>query len=149
VVSSFSGGFENTQAGVFTDFYKAYNLAQNKAMASRAANISNSTTAVNASLLAAVPADLQAKLDHMNKQIAVLQAIAIAGVCFGVLGLALGIFGACRIFVHSTLWGGMGSGGMVHPSSLGTDKIGGSVRRQKSTGNLSEASMHGPDALAI
>ncbi|EFJ40785.1 hypothetical protein VOLCADRAFT_99334 [Volvox carteri f. nagariensis] len=144
VISSFAGSFENTNAAAFADFYKAYYLLQNKATA-RAANASaTSATSINASaLLSYIPANLKDQLQRMDRQIAVLQIIAITGICFGILGLILAIFSSCRIFVHSTLWGGIvgGSAGVVHPTSM-INMGGGSVRKQKSSGNMSETSLH-------
>ncbi|GLC72827.1 hypothetical protein PLESTF_001297400 [Pleodorina starrii] len=144
VISSFAGSFENTNAASFADFFKAYSVLQNKANAV-AANATNATSATNRSNLADVPANLRDKLDQLDKQIKILEAIAIAGICFGIVGLTLAIFSSCRIFVHSTLWGGLAGSGLVHPSSANPGSSS-TVRRQKSTGNLSECgtgSLHG------
>ncbi|GIL55471.1 hypothetical protein Vafri_11031 [Volvox africanus] len=143
VISSFAGSFENTNAASFADFLKAYSTQQNRA-STKAANSSGSSTPANYSNLTDVPTNLKDKLDHMEKKIAILQAVSITGICFGILGLTLAIFSSCRVFVNSTIWGGVvsGSNGLVHPSSMNMGNS--SVRRQKSTSNMSEASLHGP-----
>ncbi|KXZ55130.1 hypothetical protein GPECTOR_3g281 [Gonium pectorale] len=137
VISSFAGNYESSNAQAFADFYKAYNIQRNALQSSKALNSTN-TTAINASALADVPADLKYRLDKMQRQIVTLQAIAITGVTFGIVGLALALFSTCRIFVHATLMNGTSINPM--PGLPGSMLMASGVRRQKSSGNLSESS---------
>ncbi|PNH08699.1 Phosphate-binding protein PstS [Tetrabaena socialis] len=139
VISSFAGGYENANSQAFADFYKVYNLAQNKKSAA-SVNTTNTTT-LSITGLADVPANLRDKLDRMDKQIAILQAIAITGIVFGIVGLSLAAFAICRAFVHAAVLGNQAGGlnSIVHANSM---TAGSSVRRKMSVGQLSEGSFH-------
>jgi hypothetical protein len=187
VISSFQQNYDSISSQASADFQRLYQVAQNKALsATSKANSSNATNTTNTAVLTDVPSNLKAKLDNMDKQIAILQvaiqgaararaqlrdvrahsfhigstcilrlacacaqgrvshlpesqAIAITGVVFGIVGLSMALFTTCRIFIHSSLWGGAGAHSMVTPGSM---TAGSSVRRQKSLNTLSEGSFH-------
>ncbi|KAG2448438.1 hypothetical protein HYH02_006330 [Chlamydomonas schloesseri] len=155
VISGFGGSYENLNAQGFADFYKAYNLAQNRAQASKAASGGNSSSGSGGggnytAVLSGIPPDLIDQLDSLQNQVDILKAVAITAVVFGILGLSLAIFTSCRMFVHMSLWGaagavgGPGSNSLVHPASISIMGSNGGVRRQKSISNFSvgEGSMN-------
>ncbi len=134
VFSSFAGSYENTNTQQFADFYKAYNVKQIQDAKLNANRNPNDTYIRNATY-ADVPPNLQSQLDDLSKQLDILRVIAIVAVVFGVVGLGLGLFASCRMFVSSSLWGD--KAGVVHPGSMTMGHA--SVRRSKS--GLSESSM--------
>ncbi len=137
VFSSFAGSYENANSQQFADFYKAYNVKQiqeNLAAASKNPNDTNTRNATYAD----VPPNLQAQLDDLTKQLDTLRIITIVGVVFGVVGLGLGLFASCRMFVSSSLWGD--KAGMVHPGSMTMGGV--AVRRTKSGLSENSVSFH-------
>lgn len=83
MISGFGGNYENLNAQGFADFYKAYNLAQNRAQATKAASGGNSTGSGSGSggnytaVLSGIPPDLIDQLDNLQKQVDILKAVAI------------------------------------------------------------------------
>ncbi|PNW88758.1 hypothetical protein CHLRE_01g043250v5 [Chlamydomonas reinhardtii] len=158
VFSSFANSYENVNSQAFADFYHAYNIQQNLAglKQSNASSSNTSTVATGTVLRIADGGAIQSQMEDLQKQIQILEAIAITGVVFGVVGLSVSLFTTCRLFVHASIWGTMYGGGgnksngsLVHPASL---SLGGSsnnsggghmsgVRRAKSVSNLSDGSI--------
>ncbi|GFR39734.1 hypothetical protein Agub_g216 [Astrephomene gubernaculifera] len=135
VISSFAGSYENVNSQAFADFYQAYSLQQNQKNAAAANTTAGNGTSANSTSLADVPANLKDKLDKMESKIAILEAITITAIVFGVVGLTLGIFVSCRMFVHASIWGNQGVSPLLQAGSLTGNS---SVRRSKSA--LSEGS---------
>ncbi|KAG2448459.1 hypothetical protein HYH02_006351 [Chlamydomonas schloesseri] len=158
VISSFANSYNNLNAQQFADFYHAYNIQQNLAAVkqSNATANENMVAGTTGTVLGVANDAIQAQVADLQKQIHILEAIAITGVVFGVVGLSVSLFATCRMFVHASLWGTMyGAGGnkstgsLVHPTSL---SLGGSsnnsggggvsgVRRAKSISNMSDGSI--------
>jgi hypothetical protein len=151
VVSSFAGSFEAAAAVAFKDFARSYFTQQLRELAA-SINASNGTAYGNYSGVAgsggSLSADAAERLARLEKQVPILEALAIAGICMGVAGLVVAMFGSCRIFVRSSLLFGHSPGWTsIHPTSGGpgssSSRIGDSngVRRQKSVGNMSDSSL--------
>ncbi len=92
---------------------------------------------------------LAEQLDEMDRQIKTLQSVAIAGVIFGVFGVAMALFAACRVFVVSTV----SPGGAALVTSTASGASGGSVRAgggfgaAHSGGSVRGVKMDAPDNM--
>lgn len=77
--SSFANSYENVNSQAFADFYHAYNIQQNLAglKQSNASSSNTSTVATGTVLRIADGGAIQSQMEDLQKQIQILEAIAI------------------------------------------------------------------------
>ncbi|GFH19161.1 phosphate-binding protein PstS, partial [Haematococcus lacustris] len=123
-----AGDFVMTDPSLKTTYLLSESIALRSSVATLAGAVLNQTSNINVTALLAnytsnaVPPDLLDRLTAMDNQLSKLQSVAIAGVIFGIAGVALALFAFCRVFVVAAT-------SAVFPGSMATTS---SVRRGKS-----------------
>ncbi|KAJ9515713.1 hypothetical protein QJQ45_002650 [Haematococcus lacustris] len=138
-----AGDFVMTDPSLKTTYLLSESIALRSSVATLAGAVLNQTSNINVTALLAnytsnaVPPDLLDRLTAMDNQLSKLQSVAIAGVIFGIAGVALALFAFCRVFVVAAT-------SAVFPGSMATTS---SVRRGKSFstgGDLTDFAKAGP-----